>query len=450
MPDMLDVVVIGSGFGGLFAATELERRGRDVVLVDASERPGGIAETVHEDGYLLEPAAGTFLMPHRALTPLLEHAGVDVVQTEPEAGMRYIWTRGRLAAIPTSPKAILTQAISPRGKLRMAMEPFVRSKPGANEESLQAFMVRRLGREAGTVISHVAASGIYAGDPATLSVAAAFPAIVALEADAGSIARGAIRRIRALPKPRPERPKSRVPVGGMSQAARTLADSLGERYRPNFAVTSITRDAGNFRIEGPETVLARSVVVALRPEAARAILPTIAHDVLDGWPTSPVAVVGLGGTTEEIPLPPGFGYLAGPDVDAIGLGCLFESVYAPGRAARGKSLVKLIVGGARQPEAVDWTDERMVATVVSEMERALGVGIGPSWVRVIRHHSGIPNYDLGHRQRLVGVDGLEATNPGLFFGGWGYRGIGVAHLALNALTIADRIDEMWASRPSTN
>ncbi len=442
MSEVIDVVVIGSGFGGLFAATELARRNRDVVLVDATDRPGGIAETIVEDGYLLEPAAGTFLLPHRALTPLLEYAGVGVERTSAEAGIRYVWTRGRLAAIPSSPKAILTPAVSLRGKLRMAMEPFVRSKPGSGEESLRSFMTRRLGREAGTLISHVAASGIYAGDPGTLSVAAAFPAIVALETDAGSIVRGAIRRIRALPKPRPERPKSHVPVGGMSHAARTLAASLGERYRPDFKVISVAREGDSFRIEGPEVLLARSVVIALRPDVSRAILPGIDSDVLVGWPSSTVAVVGIGGSSEDVPLPAGFGYLAGPDADAVGLGCLFESVYAPGRAASGNSLAKIIVGGARRPEVVSWSDDRIVTTITSEMERALGVPITPSWIKVIRHNEGIPNYDLEHRRRLRGVSDLELKNPGLFFGGWGYRGIGVAHLAIDAMSIADRIDEL--------
>jgi len=441
MADVIDVVVIGSGFGGLFAAAELGRRGRDVTVVDATDRPGGIAETISESGYMLEPAAGTFLLPHRALTPLLAAGGVAVEQTAPEAGLRYVWTRGRLAAIPSSPKAVLTPAVSVRGKLRMALEPFVRARPPADEESLKSFMTRRLGTEAGTLISHVAASGIYAGDPNTLSVAAAFPVVVALEADAGSIVRGAIRRIRALPKPRPERPKSHVPVGGMALAARSLATTLGEGYRPDFKVIAVTQEGGNFRIEGPEVLFARTVVIALRPDAARAILPTVDADVLTGWPSSPVVVVGIGGRSEDVPLPNGFGYLAGPDVNAVGLGCLFESVYAPGRAAPGHSLAKVIVGGARNPDVVSWSDERIVAAVTSEMERALGVSISPTWTKVVRHRIGIPNYDLDHRRRLRGIDGMESQNPGLLFAGWGYRGIGVAHLALDAMTIADRITE---------
>ncbi len=440
MTNIVGVVVIGGGFSGLFVATELARCERDVVLVDASARPGGVASTIIEDGFVLEPAAGTFMLPHRALTPILESAGVAVEEAYPAAGLRYIWMNGGLVAIPYSPKAAFTRAISIRGKLRMAAEPFIRSTPGDGEESLRGFLTRRLGREAGTLLSHVAASGVYAGDPDNMSAKAAFPFFTEMEDEAGSIVRGGIRRMRALPKPRPPKPKSHVPVGGMAAAAETLTASLGERYRAQFPVTSVTREGDHFRIEGPETLRARSVVVALRPDAAAAILPDIDTDVLGGWPSSPVVVVGVGGTAEEVPLPDAFGFLTAPDVDAAILGCLFESSFGPGRAAPGHSLAKVIAGGARNPGIVDQPDDQIVTTVMSEMERALGATVTPSWTKVVRNREGIPQYDLDHRRRLEAIDNLEAANPGLVFAGWAYRGIGVAHLATEALTIVDRIE----------
>ncbi len=439
MTSIIDVVVVGGGFSGLFHATQLARLERDVLLVEASTHPGGVAETIIEDGFVLEPGAGTFMLPHRALTPLLDSAGVTVEEAYPAAGLRYVWMKESLVAIPYSPKAILTPAISIRGKLRMATEPFIRSRANDDEESLRGFLTRRFGREAGTLLSHLAASGVYAGDPDTMSAAATFPLFTELEADAGSVVRGGIRRLRALPKPRPPKPKSHIPVGGMSAAAETLTASLGERYRAEFPVTSVTKDGNHFRIEGPETLRARSVVIALRPDAAAAILPDIDTDVLSGWPSSPVAVIGVGGTAEEVALPDGFGFLTGPDSDATILGCLFESSFGPGRAAPGHSLAKVIVGGSRNPEIVDQPDEQIVTTVVTEMEQALGTTVTPSWIRVVRNREGIPQYDLDHRRRLAFIDDLEAANPGLIFAGWGYRGIGVAHLATEAMNIADRI-----------
>ena len=326
----------------MFLATQLARLDRDVLLLEASPRPGGVAATVIEDGFVLEPAAGTFMLPHRSLTPLLDSAGVAVEEAYPDAALRYVWMRDSLVAIHYGPKALATSALSKRGKLRMAAEPFIRSSPPDEgvEESLREFLTRRLGREAGTLLSHIAASGVYAGDPNNMSAAAAFPLFTELEAEAGSIVRGGIRRVRALPKPRPPKPKSHIPVGGMSEAAATLAASLGERYRSEHPVTSITKEGDYFRIEGAETLHARSVVIALRPDAASTILQDIDTTVLHGWPSSRVVVVGVGGAAQDVPLPSGFGFLTGPDTDAVTLGCLFESSYAPGRAAPGRSLAK--------------------------------------------------------------------------------------------------------------
>ncbi len=440
MPHVIDTVVVGGGFSGLFITTQLVNEGKDVILLEASSRPGGVAATIEEDGYILEPAAGTFMVPHRALSPILDAAGVALEEAAESAALRYVWNGDGLIVIPYGPKALATKAISVGGKLRMAAEPFVRTKPGSGEESLKSFLTRRLGREAGTLLSHVAASGVYAGDPDTLSAAAAFPLFTEMEDSAGSITRGAIRKIRALPKPRPPRPTSHVPVGGMSGAATTLADALGERYVSQFPVSSITTDGDLFQIEGPETMTARSVVIALRPDDAAAILPGMETDGLLGWPSSPVVVVGIGGTNDEVPLPEGFGFLSGPGVDATILGCLFESSFAPSTAAPGHSLAKVIVGGARNPQIIDRSDDEIVDTIISEMQTALGAPVTPSWVKIVRNHEGIPQYDLKHRERLTAVDNLEGEHPGLIFAGWGYRGIGVAHLATEAVSISDRIE----------
>ncbi|MDK1018179.1 MAG: protoporphyrinogen oxidase [Actinomycetota bacterium] len=441
MNSITDVVVIGGGFSGLFHATHLDRVNRDVLLVEASPQPGGIAGTIIEDGFVLEPGAGTFMLPHRALTPILDAAGVAIEETSQAAELRYVWMRGGLVAIPYSPRAMLTAAISIRGKARMAVEPLIRRRSDDDsEESLHGFLSRRLGREAGRLLAHVAASGVYAGDPDNMSAAATFPLFSDLEAEAGSIMRGGIRRLRALPKPRPPKPKSHVPVGGMSAAARTMAASLGERYRADFPVTTVVKEGDHFRIEGPETLRARSVVIALRPDVAAAILPGIDTEGLHGWPSSPVVVIGIGGTVSEVPLPDGFGFLTGPDVEATILGCLFESSFSPRRAAPGHALAKVIVGGARNPQIIDQPDDEIVAAVVSEMERALGTAVTPSWVKVVRNREGIPQYDLEHRRRLASLENVEAANRGLVFVGWGYRGIGVAHLATEALKITDRIE----------
>jgi oxygen-dependent protoporphyrinogen oxidase len=139
---------------------------------------------------------------------------------------------------------------------------------------------------------------------------------------------------------------------------------------------------------------------------------------------------------EEVPLPDGFGFLTGPGVAAATLGCLFESSFGPSRAAEGRSLAKAIVGGTRNPDIVDHSDGQIVATVIADMERALKVEVAPSWSKVVRNRTGIPQYDLNHRARLAGMADLERANSGLMLAGWAYRGIGIAHLATEAVRIS--------------
>ena len=124
---------------------------------------------------------------------------------------------------------------------------------------------------------------------------------------------------------------------------------------------------------------------------------------------------------------------------AIGLGFLFESSYAPGRAPHGMSLVKVIAGGAARPDAVQWDDDYLVRVVGLEVASMLGVQIEAEWVHVSRPPRGIPQYDVGHLRWLDRVDQALARHPGLHVTGWGYRGVGVGHVASDALRIASEI-----------
>ena len=138
-------------------------------------------------------------------------------------------------------------------------------------------------------------------------------------------------------------------------------------------------------------------------------------------------------------MPPGFGALTGSDTAMATRGVLFESSYAPHRAPAGHSLVKAIVGGATRPEVAGWDDDPLVETVGGEVSRIIGRDISASFVEVVRHHRGIPQYVIGHSAWLQEVERLTNSMPGLHLTGWGYRGIGVAHLAADAAAVAQRI-----------
>ena len=433
------VVVIGAGLSGLFTAAELVAAGiDDLLVVERSVQPGGVARTITRQGFALEPGAGSMTLPHPHLGPILGRIGAATVPAGPVASMRYVYHEGDLVPLPASPKAALAPLLPLAAKLRALGEPLVRASSGGENESLADFCSRRFGERAGEVLSWLMAAGVFAGDPHRLSVRAAFPGLAGLESAEGSVLLGALRRRRARPREMP-RPAIHLPLGGMGTVAETAAAWLGKAYRAGFEVGSISRDGRGWIVEGPERIQADVVVVSCRPELAARMVGGDLGAHLEQTVSAPVVVVGLGGKGD--PLPPGFGVLSTPGSGWASVGMLFESSYAPDRAPAGSWLVKAIAGGATRPEVVGWDDERLVQQVGDELVRAVGVDLEASFTEVVRHRPGIPQYEVGHDAWLAQLDHLLSQYPGLYLTGWGYRGVGVAQLASDAASVAQRITE---------
>ncbi len=430
-----DVIIVGGGLAGLLAACEVTRRGARPLVLEAAPEPGGVAGTVREHGYLLEPAAGSLLLPHPQLTPILESAGATVIPADPAARRRYVFNRGTLHEL-AGPKALLSGLVSPAGKLRLLREPWVKSTAGSGDESLAAFLERRLGPEVGRLVATLMAHGVFAGDPDQLSVRGSFPGFVALEDQTGSMIRGGIARMRARPKGA-TRPSVHVTPNGMAGLAAELAASLGDDIRTEWPVESVVEEGGEWIVRGPSEERAAAVIVALAPAAAGPVVPAPVRGLLEEADSAPVAVVGLGGPSADIPAPTGFGALAGPDADVRTLGLLFESSYAPGRAPERHRLLKAILGGGADPKVMELSDSELVELATKEAGRILGVAVQPSWTHVIRHSPGIPQYRIGHPAWLRQLD--EACPRGLHLAGWAYHGIGVSSLAQHAVRLADSI-----------
>ena len=375
--------------------------------------------------------------PHPHLGPILAEAGVSL-HPAVDPGVRYVLDRSGLIPIKASPASLLAPLIGWRAKARAMAEPMVRSSPAIDDEPLGGFLRRRFGGEAGTVVATLLAAGVYAGDPERLSARAAFPHLVALADSHGSVVRGAVARRRAARSSGVGRPSMQLPDGGMSGMADTLAARLGDRFRTGAAVAGIGRgDDGTWRLESDEPVVASQVVVTVAPHQAAPLLGGGLAEQLSALPAAPVAVVAAGGRGD--PLPPGFGYLVAPGAGRVVVGCLFESSYAPERAPAGHWLAKVIVGGARHPEAVDQDDATLVGGVLAELGSALGFEPAPELAHVIRHRPGIPQYEVGHGPALAALDAAVATRPGLHLTGWAYRGVGVTNLATDAVRVADAI-----------
>lgn len=424
--------MVGGGLSGLFTAAELLGAGiDDVVVLDRSPKPGGVARTIERDGFMLEPAVGSVSLPHPHLSPILNRIGAEMIATDPAAAARYVYVDGRLVQIPASPRALLAPVVPWGSKLRALAEPLVGGAPDSVEESLERFCERRFGRSVGEMLAWLMASGVYGGDPERLSARSAFPTFAGLEDRHGSVVKGAMSRGRA--RSSGASPRSHVPLGGMAALAETAARSLGSRFRGGFAVESVQRHGNGWVVEGEESMRADAVVVAARPNHAARILERELADHLIEMSSAPVVVIGLGGDVGSVPS--GFGALIGPGQPLTTLGILFESSYAPDRAPNGSWLIKVIAGGATRPEVVDWGDGRLICQIREEAALILGRDLDPSFTEVVRHRPGIPQPEIGHAGWLATLDRLLADRPGLQLTGWGYRGVGLSHLATDAVRV---------------
>jgi len=433
------VVVVGGGLAGLFAASELVSMGiEDLLVLDRATVPGGVARTIHRHGYALEPAAGTLMLPHPHLSPIVERSGARVQPAEPESSLRYVYTGDRLVGLPSSPKALLAPLVPLSSKLRGAMELLIRNRVGTEEESLDSLMRRRFGDRLGGMLAWLAASGVFAGDPARLSAPGSFPALATLEG--GSILGVGLRRLRARGRAA-LRPSSHLPVGGMSDFAASIAASLGERFLARSEVGSVKRSRRGWIVESTEAIHTEQVVLAVPPHVAASLVDDDLAAALAGSVSAPVVVTGIGGPSADLPLPEGFGVITGRDVPGLIRGILFESSYAPGRAPEGHGLAKVIAGGATRRDVAGWDDDEILEAITEQTGRVLGADIAPTFTEIVRHIPGIPQYEVGHIAWLARLKRTLADRPGLYLTGWGYRGVGVTHLASEAAMVARAVSD---------
>jgi oxygen-dependent protoporphyrinogen oxidase len=410
LPDV-EVAVVGAGVAGLAAGVALRAAGREVVVLEAGARAGGAASSERIDGHLVERGPNTFRVP-AATDAFLRAHGLDalLVEAAPAARARFLLRGAALVPVPMGPLALArTPLLSVAGKLRLLAEPFVRRGDGRGE-SVAEFATRRFGREALEALVGPFLTGVYAGDERRLGAEAVFPALVAAEQRAGSVVRGLVARaLRARGAPR-----GRRGTWSAAEGVAALTDALAGRLGPALGlrnrVSEVRPEAGGLRLElegpcGGTTLRARRLLVATPAPEAAALLAGVeaeAAKALASVEYAPVASVSLSiarGST-RVPVR-GFGYLVPRGEGDALLGCLFPGQLFPGRAPAGRELLTLLAGGVRRPEAVrSWSDERLVASLVGELERALGLREAPRVLAVTRWPRAVPQPGREHR-RLV-------------------------------------------------
>jgi len=438
----MSVAVVGGGVTGLAAAYRLQSLGHPVTVYEAAPRVGGVVWTERREGYLAEAGPNTLTEPGPLVATLLEELGLAGrrVEAAEAAQTRYVVREGRPIALPSSPRDLLTtRAFSLRAKLTILAEPFLRRGEPAGEESVAGFVRRRLGGEVLDYAADPFVAGMYAGDPAALSMRHALPRLYALEREHGSLVRGACRRAR-----RSLRPFS-FP-DGLGEIPLALAARLGDRIRSDAPVHMIARAGPGWLVRRADDESRHDAIVLAVPAHAFAALrmegPSGARLAeLAAIPHVPVSVVTLGFRRGDVAHRlDGFGVLV-PTVERRRvLGTLFSSTLFPGRAPPGHVTLTTFVGGARQPELAALEAGAMVALVQEELAELLGARGEPTFRHVVRWSRAIPQYVLGYERWLDLMAEIERANPGLFLAGSHRGGVALGDALRSGLEAAMRVE----------
>ncbi len=456
--------VVGGGVAGLAAAHRAveiaTERGvpLELTVLEARDRLGGTIATERVDGFVIEAGPDSFLSEKPWALALCRRLGVEdrLVRTDDRFRKTFVWFGGRLHPLPDGFQLLAPTQFTPfvtsglfswPGKLRMALD-LVLPRGVADDESLGAFVRRRLGREALERVAQPLVAGIYTADPDDLSLAATMPRFLELEKKQRSLILGLWRVTRRAPQQGTSGARWSLFVtfrDGLEDLISTLASRLpAGSVLLKQRVTAIERHGDGWRLAtaAGEQVDADRVIVSTESHVAARLVrhtdPPLAT-LLEEIPYSSAATVSFGYRRQDVPHPlDGFGFVV-PRIERRALlAATFSSVKYPNRAPEGHVLIRGFLGGMLNEALLGEDDESLVARARAELRESLGITEPPVLTRVARWPASMPQYRVGHLGRVEVIERRLESLPGLMLVGGAYRGVGIADCVRSAEAAAER------------
>jgi oxygen-dependent protoporphyrinogen oxidase len=464
------IVVVGGGIAGLAAAHRLielknERElDFEVVLLEASARLGGPIATERISDFLVEAGPDSFITEKPWALRLCERLGLisRLVSTQPAYQRIYVVHNGKLEPLPegfflVAPTRFLpfmqTPLFSWGGKVRMAAELFLPRGGGNDDETLGAFVRRRFGAEALSRVVQPLVGGIYASDPDKLSLAATMPRFKEMERCSRSLIWSMWKERRARAHNGQIGSGARWSLfvtlaGGMQEFADTIASRLpSAAVHLNTRVKGLRRDAEKsvwvVSTDNQRNFDAAAVVLACPAYRAAEVLRPVAAsaaDELEKILYASTATVSLAYRNEDFPSAlDSFGFVVPAIEKRKIMACTFSSLKYPGRAPQGHILLRAFVGGSLQPQLFQVDDAIMEKNVRDELAGLLGVKAQPLFSRTSRHPRSMPQYHVGHQERIGRIEAQVVELPGLALAGSAYHGVGISDCVRTGEETAEKI-----------
>jgi oxygen-dependent protoporphyrinogen oxidase len=447
-PTTLDYLIIGAGISGLTAAYELQKSGKDILLVEKYSTVGGVIETKNIDGFILEYGANsTLLKPEvEQLVSSLNLKG-ECIFPDSSAKNRYLEHFEEEFTLHAMPRgffqALFTPLLTPTGKLAI-LKDLLSKHSTKEDESVASFFRKHFGAEFTARIVTPALSGIWATDIETLSVRSALPLVWKMEQESDSLILGAIKRMF-------QKPPKRSGIFSFKEGFSTLTTALAKSLKPNslklnteilnisydneFTVT-FCENGINGEIKAKKIILTTPALITAK--LISNLSPTVS-DLLSKIPYSPLGVMHLAYKKDTLTHPlNSFGFLSPVRTHRALLGAIFSSSIFPNRAPADYSLLTCFVGGATRPQLADINSDTIAQQVIGEVGKCIGASVEPKIISKRFWPMAIPSYPLNHHLTLAAVKELEETIPGLHFLGNWRGGVSVGDCVKNSLNFQDQ------------
>lgn len=440
------IIIAGGGITGLTAAYRLQQKARaagvdaEIIVVERDDRLGGKTRTEVIDGLVIEQGPDSFLVHKPWFAQLCMELGLPMVGTNPNVKTTYIYHQGRLEPLPTGMQLMIptevgpflkSRLLSPAGKLRAGLEPLVPVKRTDGDESIGSFVGRRFGQEMLNNVAGPLMGGIHGGDFDSVSMKATFPQFMKMERERGSLLLQGRRNKANKPKGPTGSAFQTVPTGLHTVVEALVKAADGVKVLLNTGLTAVAPAAQGYEVALSDGVrLTAGAVILATPayvaaDAVGGFLPDVAG-ALNAIPYGNSVVVSLAFNKADVDHPLGAsGFLVpmreGTDVSAS----TWVSVKWPHAAPADKVLIRCFVG---RGVGRDWTqesDETLVATALAGLRQIMGLKAEPIVTTVARWRRSMPQYKVGHLDRVAEIEAMLSRAPGLYLAGAAYRGVGL-------------------------
>jgi oxygen-dependent protoporphyrinogen oxidase len=463
--DECDVAIVGGGVSGLTAGWQLNRLGVDVRILEAAPDVGGVARTEYRDGFVLEKGPFNIIVRSPAFAELLADFADDapVVEAAGTARRRFVYYRGQLRMVPRHLWSLATTPLlSARAKLRLMAGVVFSRRCLAAEETICEAATRRFGPEVAEKLVSAVVAGIYGGDVRRLSLSSCFPTVSRLDRCVRSPLVYAVgRRIASIRQQR-ETNRGLISIkGGLGRLMAAMGKRLNKELLTQHTVREIqpaddgymvcatTPNSQNHSIYCRRLILATPV-----SQAARLLQPLSpqASELIGSITSASLAVMNLGFRGIDIGHPlEGYGFLT-PQCESTFplIGVLWADSVFPHHAPPGHRLLRVFFGGSREPDVLRRSDAELIDSALAALRDLLQLRGRPALTDISRFANAIPQYHLGHAEKITQVQKLLSAESNIDLVGNYVQGVSINDVMDLAISVANDVQRKLAGQKNKN